>query len=261
MSHETARQAFVREATHALLASGFTSCGPDETNVLLFDSTPWRHRRADAYALLSVRERERALRFVQPHDRDTYVLAHAFWRLALGHVLDTDAASVAFTITEAGKPLLPGNAHATSLSHTGSHVAVAIGMTATLGIDIEQSAPRTPLRDVARIVCSAAEMLALDALPAHSREFALLELWTRKEALLKAFGTGLREPPSSVQADIGVDIAPPASAGDVPPCRVHPIDLPTGLVGAIAAPASMTRVSLHLLASPHAGNDSDRITA
>ncbi|MHA6203844.1 4'-phosphopantetheinyl transferase family protein [Dyella soli] len=261
MGTETARQAFVREATHALLHSGFTPPVDGEASVLLFDSTPWRFRRADAYALLDTRERERALRFHYPHDRDTYVLAHAFWRVVLGIVLDTDAANVSLTSTAAGQPCLPHVPHATSLSHSGSHVAIAVGIARTLGIDIEQSPPHIALHGIAQILCSPAEAAALEAMPAAAREHALLSLWTRKEALLKAFGIGLRESPSAIRADIGVGVDPPASVDDAPTCLVHQLDLPETLVGALAAPLSVTRLSLHWIDPSHAGDDMGRAIA
>lgn len=223
--------------------------------VLLFDSTLWWHFYSNALPLLPVVEQARAQRFRQAQHRETYVLAHALWRLALATLLDLDATDVPLASTPDGQPQLPGTIYATSLSHSGNHVAIAIGAVPTIGVDIEQSPPRAGLRDLAAMLCTRGEAEALELLPLAQREPALLALWTRKEALLKAFGVGLREAPASFAADPGQLIAPPPSAATAPVCRVHTLTLGPRLVGALAAPSEITRVAMHWLAPPPGCSD------
>ena len=160
-------------------------------------------------------------------------------------MLNLDTADVPLNSTSNGQPQLPGTGYATSLSHSGDQVAIAIGRALAIGVDIEQSPPRAGLRDLAAMLCTPDEAAALAQLPHFQREPALLALWTRKEALLKAFGVGLREAPASIAVDVGQLIAPPPSAPDAPACRVHALALAPGLVGALAAPASITDIAVH----------------
>ncbi|MFC4526779.1 4'-phosphopantetheinyl transferase superfamily protein [Dyella halodurans] len=246
----TLGQAFTYCATHALAACGFQPPATGEACVALFDSAPWKHFGEQAHALLDQRERERAARFRHARDRDTYVLAHAMWRHVLGLTLRLEAARVPLSTSPSGQPILTDTSYATSLSHSGTQVAIAITDAVTIGVDLERSPPRTALRDLAAMLCSSDEAATLALLPPAQHETWLLQLWTRKEALLKAFGVGLKEAPSNMSVSATSVVAPPASAANMPPCRVHPLQLPIGLVGAWAAPVNVARCSSYVLGLP-----------
>jgi 4'-phosphopantetheinyl transferase len=220
-----------------------------EARILAFDSRIWACHARQAERLLDDGERRRAARFRFDRDREAYVLAHALWRVALGSCLDVGAADVPLASTSSGQPSLPGTGLATSLSHSGSWTAIAVAGAVTLGVDIERSASRMALGDLLSTICTPAEAANLEQLSGVTREQALLVLWTRKEALLKAFGVGLAEAPATLPAEPGVSVAPPASASALPPCRVRDLELPAGLVGALAAPAGVTRCRVHLPAA------------
>ncbi|MBB6189721.1 hypothetical protein HDE77_004108 [Rhodanobacter sp. MP7CTX1] len=83
--------------------------------------------------------------------------------------------------------------------------------------------------------------------PAPERERALLKLYTRKEALLKAFGVGLVADPASLPGVATGLVAPPMGASGAPPCRAGDLDLPAGRIGALATPGLVTRCRLDIL--------------
>ena len=242
-------QVFTHSARHELLRCGFRPPATGEACVVLFDSAPWHRISEEASASLEQGERERAARFRHAGDRDTYVLAHAMWRHLLGLLLGVDAAQVPLSRTGSGQPILTGSTYATSLSHSGTQVAMAVADAATIGVDIELSRPRAALRELADVLCSTDEAAYLAALPPAAHEAWLLALWTRKEALLKAFGIGLKESPSKLSLDATNLVDPPASAAG-PACRVHALQLPAGVVGAWAAPVNVARCSLYILGPP-----------
>lgn len=236
----------VREVGHAFGHAGFAAPQAGEARVLVFDSRAWACHAQEAERLLDSAERRRAARFRFDRDRETYVLAHALWRVALGLCLDIDAVDAPLASTPSGQPSLPGTGLATSLSHSGSWVAIAVAGSVTLGVDIERSASRVALGDLLTTICTPDEVAKLEHLSGVTRERALLVLWTRKEALLKAFGVGLAEAPATLPAEPGALVAPPAAASTLPPCGVRDLELPAGLVGALAAPAGVARCRLHL---------------
>jgi len=90
-------------------------------------------------------------------------------------------------------PLCVGTPEAASLSYSGSFAAAAYGA-GPVGIDIECSS-RPGIREWGRRFLSAGE---LQSPPIEDAEY--LKLWTRKEAVLKALGTGLAVDPRRVEA-------------------------------------------------------------
>lgn len=226
---------------------GRSSTNENEALVVLFDSSHWTGFRSEASRVLPSLERERSLRFRQEQHRNAYVMAHAVWRLVLGEVLGIAPENVPLESTTHGQPRLPGTGYATSLSHSGNHVAIAVVRAECIGIDVEQAPPRAGMRDLLKVVCTPDEAGAISALSPSMQDGALLELWTRKEALLKAFGVGLLATPSTIRADPGIPIAPPPLAACMPACVVHSMTLPQGWVGALAAPGHVSVLRVHWL--------------
>lgn len=145
--------------------------------------------------LLSADEREKAVRFRFERDRVRYTAAHAAMRLILAGCLDCDAGAVLMTTGSAGKPALCGPAAAGgigfNLSHSGQWGLLAVGRQRWIGVDIEQ---HRELPDLARLVHSVlcpAEREVLDARPADRRLECFFQMWTRKEAVVKATGGGI----------------------------------------------------------------------
>jgi 4'-phosphopantetheinyl transferase len=145
-------------------------------------------------ALLDDHERDRLARFRRPADQARYLAAHALVRLVLADAAGAPAAALVFDRTcrcgeQHGKPVLPGGP-GFSLTHAGDLVGVAVHPGGPVGLDVEQVRELTDLAAMAAHACSPREN-APDA-------EAFFTLWTRKEALLKAAGTGLSAPMSAI---------------------------------------------------------------
>ncbi|MBG6058826.1 4'-phosphopantetheinyl transferase [Cryobacterium sp. MP_M5] len=84
-----------------------------------------------------------------------------------------------------------------SLSRAGATVGVALSFAGPVGIDIESvdAVGRAGFDDVA---FNPVELAALAELPAGDAARARAEIWTGKEAALKAVGVGLREDPRTL---------------------------------------------------------------
>jgi len=115
-------------------------------------------------------------------------------RFVLGAYLGIEADRVTLLNGEHGRPAL-ADGHDPFLgfnwSHSGHHALIAIGRRITPGIDLEQVRARPRALEIAQRYFSADETAALLALPTTARNAAFLELWTAKEAVLKALGRGL----------------------------------------------------------------------
>ncbi len=93
----------------------------------------------------------------------------------------------------AGRPRLTGDAEGIhlSVSHSRGVVAVAVTALGPVGVDLELVRSVTALA-VARRWFGDSEVAWLAGQPAGQQGEAFLGLWTQKEAIAKALGTGLR---------------------------------------------------------------------
>lgn len=158
---------------------------------------------ADTPALtdcLSEEEKSRALRFRQALHGRRHRVARAMVRHLLGHLSQRRANELAWCAGPHGKPSLldphlgPHEAPTPrfNLSHSGGWALLATSATLELGVDIEERSGREHLREMAHRVLSLEErQQSVTATSALDPTDALLGTWTRKEACLKALGTGL----------------------------------------------------------------------
>ena len=158
---------------------------------------------------LSTAERERAERFHHLSDRWEFILGRVMARHLLSERCGTAPADFEFTENAHGRPeiaqpCLPSPLRF-NLSHSGGIVACVIGEAGQIGVDVERlDRPPVDPRVIQRY-CSVTEQAALAGMPEALRHERFLELWTLKEAYVKARGTGLTLPLSKVSFDIGAD--------------------------------------------------------
>jgi 4'-phosphopantetheinyl transferase len=143
-------------------------------------------------AVLTDEERRRAARLRIDHRRRQYVAARAALRSVLGRYLGREPASLDLCFGRNGKPELPGSGTSFNLSHSGELALLAVTRAELLlGVDVEQVVAQRAHDRLARRFFSAIEADAYASLPPAERAAAFYRLWTRKEAYLKAWGTGL----------------------------------------------------------------------
>lgn len=161
----------------------------------------------DDIALLSAAECRRARRFRFRRDRRRYLIAHAELRRLLTARGAASARTCAYVTNDFGKPHLEGAAGPSfSLSYTGDVALIGLSNAAAIGVDIETLRPIHD-EDITSDIFDATESAAISGARAGSaRNAAFLRAWTRKEACVKAVGTGLSTPPASVCVGINDDI-------------------------------------------------------
>ena len=185
---------------------------------------------------LTAGERARVGRYLVPEPARVFARTRAALRALLGQRLDVDAAAVRIGASPRGKPVaLDAPGLQFNVTH-GSSLALIAFCDLAVGVDVESPDALTQQSALDESVCSPTELAWVRGQPSP-REAALLRLWTRKEAVLKACGSGLARPPSTI------DLGPPAAtagrvvvAGDGLVCWVD-LALPWGDVGAVAVDA------------------------
>jgi len=212
--------------------------GPDEVHV-------WKVP-LDAHLgeidLLSSDERDRAASLRTELLRRRFIGARSGLRTILARYLDLSPADVAFVYDAIGKPRLEANlappmlgrpqpaanqtappnpqaSIAFNLSHSGELAVVAVTTGAAIGIDVERLRPVKHLDDLARRYFHPNEMLHVLSQDGTVRLEMFFRCWTRKEAVLKAIGTGVQYPLETLDLPLADSVA---EWIDVPAWRAIP---------------------------------------
>src|SRR5262245_46772847 len=150
---------------------------------------------ASVVPLLEEEERARWERIRAWEARCDYLGAHVLRRRMLAAFSGTDPASFRFRESALGRPRIvaptAGRRFRSSLSHADGVAVCAVTVGLDVGVDVESRRSLSgDLLAVAGMICSRAEVAALEVLPAPARPDRILELWTAREALGQALGEG-----------------------------------------------------------------------
>ena len=157
-------------------------------------------------ACLSGVELRKAARFVFERDRRRHLAAHVQLRAHLSAHCGVAPSRLEFTEGAVGKPRLstpPGRAF--NLSHSEDLAVVLIAKQGEVGVDIEMLRSMPDAQALAERNFSRAECDSLRAVDPAVRDLAFLTGWTRKEACLKAIGSGLSIAPDTFTAGLQHD--------------------------------------------------------
>ncbi|NIK61103.1 4'-phosphopantetheinyl transferase family protein [Kribbella shirazensis] len=153
-------------------------------------------------------ERERLAAYVREVDQARFLLGVTIVRQVLAARFSLPAAKIMLdrTCSECGKP--HGKVRAVglpvelSVTHSGQLVGVAVA-DRPVGLDVERVDPELDVDGVARVALSADEVRALHGHSGIEKARAFTTYWTRREAVVKATGVGLR---GKLRADVPAGI-------------------------------------------------------
>lgn len=214
------------------------------------------------WTLLSPAERVRAASFVFPKHAAHWIACRAALRRILGNIIHVPPGEVPLIVTELGKPLLadPFDYLHFSLSHCDDLALLALCVDGPVGVDVEPRQRAAQLPDCEAAFCHPTEIEALpDELAA--RGGSLLEIWTAKESLLKALGTGFSHAPESFciyPTPATYDLPLPGIEDQV----IHRLDHAAlaAYCAAVSAPMATSKIEIHTFETSTSA-DSSAITA
>ncbi len=134
---------------------------------------------------LSEEEKIRASRFVKKEVMHSYQYQHHLLRVLLSKWLDTSPEKINFTFNPFGKPELPNAPFYFNCSRSGNQLALYFGPSEG-GVDLETIRPSAPFNEIAKKHFHSNEQDFI------STDKDFFTIWTRKESVLKAMGTGLQ---------------------------------------------------------------------
>ena len=160
-------------------------------------------RLKDLEALLSSDEKNRAYRFHFSEDKNRFIAHRALLRLLLSRYLGVEPLELRFSYNPQGKPLLENTSRAPicfNLSHSQELALYAFTMGREVGVDIEALRLVPDAEKIAERYFTGEEAQRLREAPSHLKNEIFLQLWTAKEAFIKALGMGLSMPLNQFEA-------------------------------------------------------------
>ena len=158
-------------------------------------------------ACLSAEERERASGLLSGTHQRRFVVARGMLRQLLGRYLDQDPGAVTFSRGAHGKPFLPEGGLHFNVSHTHELALYAIARDREVGVDVEWMRPQVAHEQIAARFFSLEEQEALAQVPDEERRAAFYNIWTRKEAYVKARGDGIAAGLGTFAVSLGAEAA------------------------------------------------------
>jgi 4'-phosphopantetheinyl transferase len=153
---------------------------------------------ASYLALLSPDERARHARYVLERSRHQYLLTRALVRTVLSRYASVAPQDWRFLAGPFGRPMIAGPDRSLqlrfNLSNTAGLVVCLVARDGLLGVDVENTERIGATVELADRFFSPSESTALHAQPPGNQRRRFFELWTLKEAYIKARGLGLQIP-------------------------------------------------------------------
>lgn len=161
-----------------------------------------------AQHLLSAEEQTRVkrLRF-QAHQERT-ILALAQRRRILARYLNQPPKSIVFSVGPYGKPYILDHPIHFNLTHSHELALLAVSKETEVGIDIEYWRPRINIDGLVKKVFTRNEQETFLALAESQQTASFYQVWTSKEAFVKALGKGLYHPLAAIEVVVTPTLPP-----------------------------------------------------
>ena len=190
-----------QEVVGAFVEANAQQPADGEIHVWHIDLRDHNHISRELFAYLSNEEQARVERFYFIRDREAYSICRGALRQILGMYLDVKPEEVKFSLGHQGKPQLDETFSRVALKFNVSHSKdvglIAVARAMNVGVDIEYIRPIPDVESIAKVYFTSKERDCLSRLPDSQLVEGFIIYWTRKEAYIKAQGSGLSIPLNS----------------------------------------------------------------
>jgi 4'-phosphopantetheinyl transferase len=144
------------------------------------------------WSLLSDVEQQRVQRFVRHRDQEKFVQVRGILRVLLGQYLGIVGSALTFDYGEYGKPQLTDSCNPLrvqfNVSHSHELAVIAVSLAIAVGIDVEHINDQVHYQNISqRFFADQEHQILLQQPPSQQRQ-TFFQLWTCKEACIKAVG-------------------------------------------------------------------------
>ena len=197
---------------------------------------------------LSPQERARAAEMVHAPTRTSHVVMRSAARLLLSRYLRLPPDHIRISAGSNGKPTIQGPL-GFNIGHSGVIGLVAFALGCEVGVDVEVARPFEDMEALTTRFFCVEEAEEIRRVSSVDRPMAFYRCWTRKEAYVKALGSGLSTPLDSFRVSIAADEPvrfmrlPEGSSA----WSLYDLEVEEGYVAALAHPGAARSVNVRRL--------------
>lgn len=159
--------------------------------------------------ILSEDEQKRANRFRFPHLKNRFIAARGNLRKIISYYLAIESDRLIFEYTSRGKPQLAAQLNQIGLQFNVSHsqdlALYGFTIEQKIGVDLEFLRSMNEVEKIAQRFFSAREYQLISQANPDLQQQVFFQLWTAKEAYLKATGEGLVDSLAEIEFSINAD--------------------------------------------------------
>lgn len=160
----------------------------------------------DDLLTLTTDEIDRAARFHRAIHRHRFIQGRAFLRHVLAAHTGARPQDLKFDTSPLGKPFLVNPADSSiqfNFSRSGESAVCAVTQHHAIGVDIELNKPLPDIVSTAQVIFNSSDYKTWLGLPRDQQLPSFYRAWSRKEALGKAHGSGIRLGPANLKVPLG----------------------------------------------------------
>lgn len=200
--------------------------------------------------ILSEDELQRVEKIKKEEDKQLYISCRAFLRKILARYLEMKPQDIEFEYGKHGKPSLKGIADIQfSLSHTRELFLLGFARESAVGVDVEYMEREIDIEKLSSYVFSNKELDKFIIADKKLQQELFMNAWTRKEAILKAKGSGLTFPMKEVEVSFLKEektqvLSTPWGKNEEKEWFLDSFDLPGGYRAAVAVNGQVNKMEL-----------------
>ena len=182
--------------TQLFLTPPTSEIPPKVVHIVLFNVVTLLKDRDILISNLQQDELYRMKKLTAPGLAERFGVIRGMLRAILGYYLEVRPSKISLTYNNYGKPIINPETESAkiffNLSHSKEMAAFAFSRDGHIGIDIEYLDPLRKIEKLSHYICSPLELSDFSSLNRGDDKLqAFYTLWTRKEAFIKALGSGL----------------------------------------------------------------------
>ena len=174
-----------------------------ENNALIFTAyLPSMNQNLEKlWKPLSDQEKTQAEKFINKPLRDRYVMSHGLLRYLLSFYVGSKPHEIEYSVNQFGKPFLKEESYRVqfNMSHSKDYAAYIMVLDCQVGIDIEWKDKTINFEEISDLVLSPGEINSFHKLTPEGKFQTFYDIWTKKEAIVKAIGDGLSYPIKTIE--------------------------------------------------------------